>query len=331
MDFKESIPRLRIFAFLLFIIPTIALVGTLLVHNYLVSFNFEPGFKHNFEKTTPGNIEQIFCNEENNYCEINPTNYPREKLNDCIVNSLETTNIFKDDKLFSIKYEISQKENKNCIKNYNNLYKIFPLFYEAIYALKKNSKTNLGTSEVVNPFFYGETSISNIAKRYPLKFIFKPLLYLSAFFMVLYWIYFNKIFRNISNLERNFYFFKFGVLSAIFLFLHVFFLGWVFESEILTKLRRTFVVFFIFFEVMAQAFLIKQIFKFKNLVTNYLNLIVIYLKLIFVTFVCSFTFIMLTILIFYQLDAKIDYILEWNYFLILLLFYFLSFLMWKKI
>ena len=54
-------------------------------------------------------------------------------------------------------------------------------------------------------------------------------------------------------------------------------------------------------------------------------------KLIFVTFVCSFTFIMLTILIFYQLDAKIDYILEWNYFLILLLFYFLSFLMWKKI
>ena len=82
---------------------------------------------------------------------------------------------------------------------------------------------------------------------------------------------------------------------------------------------------------MAQAFLIKQIFKFKNLVTNYLNLIVIYLKLIFVTFVCSFTFIMLTILIFYQLDAKIDYILEWNYFLILLLFYFLSFLMWKKI
>ena len=89
MDFKESIPRLRIFAFLLFLIPTIALVGTLLIHNYLVSFNFEPGFKHNFEKTTPGNIEQIFCNEENNHCEINPTNYPREKLIEGLINGIQ--------------------------------------------------------------------------------------------------------------------------------------------------------------------------------------------------------------------------------------------------
>ena len=30
------------------------------------------------------------------------------------------------------------------------------------------------------------------------------------------------------------------------------------------------------------------------------------------------------------LSAKVDYILEWNYFLILLIYYLLSFLIWKK-
>ena len=66
-------------------------------------------------------------------------------------------------------------------------------------------------------------------------------------------------------------------------------------------------------------------------INNYLNLIIVFSKLIFVLVVCFFTIIILTILIFYDLDAKFDYILEWNYFLLLLIFYFLSFLMWKKL
>ena len=34
---------------------------------------------------------------------------------------------------------------------------------------------------------------------------------------------------------------------------------------------------------------------------------------------------------FQKCNDKLDYILEWNYFLVLLFFYFLSFLMWKKL
>ena len=109
-----------------------------------------------------------------------------------------------------------------------------------------------------------------------------------------------------------------------------FFLGWTFESEILTKLRRTYVVFFIFFEVAAQAFLIKKIFSVKNKIHKYLNITFVYLKAIFVIVIFSATLIILMILIKYNLEPKVDYILEWNYFLILLFFYFLSFLMWKK-
>ena len=148
--------------------------------------------------------------------------------------------------------------------------------------------------------------------------------------MVFYWFYYNRIFKILFNLPKNFYFFNFGILSAIFLLLHVFFLGWTFESEFLTKLRRTFVIFFIFFEVLAQAFLIKKIFTVKDKMKNYLNSVVIYLKLLFVISICLATFSILIILTIYDLSPKVDYILEWNYFLVLLFFYYLSFLMWKK-
>ena len=137
--------------------------------------------------------------------------------------------------------------------------------------------------------------------------------------------------KDLENSVKNYYFCSFGILSAIFLFLHVFFLGWTFESDFLTKLRRTYVVFFILFEVLAQAFLIKKIFSIKEKIGKYLKLIIVYLKLLFVSFICITTIIILIILMIYNLESKVDYILEWNYFLVLLLFYFLSFLMWKKI
>ena len=149
--------------------------------------------------------------------------------------------------------------------------------------------------------------------------------------MFFYWIYYNKIFKIILNSNKNNLFLIFGILSAFFLLLHVFFLGWIFESEFLTKLRRTFIVFFILFEILAQAFLIRKIFLTKDQINNYINYLVIYFKLIFVISIIIVTLLILFALSLYNLDSKIDYILEWNYFLVLLFFYFLSFLMWKKI
>ena len=148
--------------------------------------------------------------------------------------------------------------------------------------------------------------------------------------MIAYWIYYNLILNKLLNKQKINIFFIFGMLSAIFLLLHVIFLGWIFESEILTKLRRSYIVFFILFEVLAQAFLIKQIFKKKTEMSEYINKIVVYAKLIFVSLVCFSTLIILMVLILYNLDSKFDYILEWNYFLLLLLFYFLSSIMWKR-
>ena len=168
-------------------------------------------------------------------------------------------------------------------------------------------------------------------ESHPINHFFKPLLYMTVILMILYWVYYNNIIKNLVKSSKNFNFFTLGILSAIFLLLHVFFLGWTFESEFLTKLRRTFVVFFIFFEVLAQAFLIKKIFSIKDKMKRYLHSIIIYLKILFVLTICLGTISILIILMIYDLSSKIDYILEWNYFLVLLLFYYLSFLMWKKL
>ena len=350
---ENNIRRLRIIALLLFITPALALVGSLLVHNYLLSFNFSPDYNYNIKENLPGNSVSYLCNKENNYCaKTNISEFKEisefDKLDKCNIYDVwgdffynEGDNLklvrYEDinnfDKEFFYKFEVVNKLNEKCILNSKskNYYDLFPIFYEIIYKIKNNNKTILGTAKTVNPFIYGETSISNIVKRYPINFFFKPLLYLSVVLMISYWIYYNKVLKIFINSPKNFYFFNFGILSAIFLLLHVFFLGWTFESEFLTKLRRSFVIFFIFFEVLAQAFLIKKIFSFKDKMKDYLNSIIVYLKLLFVLLICFTTVSILTVLMIYDLDPKVDYILEWNYFLVLLFFYFLSFLMWKKL
>ena len=110
-----------------------------------------------------------------------------------------------------------------------------PFIFEKIFFFYYSSKISLGTMSV-NPILYGETSISNIVKRYPIKNIFKPLIYLSIIFMVSYWFYYNVIFNQILTKKKINLFFIFGILSSVFLLLHVIFLGWIFENEILTKL-----------------------------------------------------------------------------------------------
>ena len=69
MDVKKSIRILRIVALLLFITPSIGLLGSLIIHNYLVSFNFTHQPDYKFTEITPGISNKILCSEENGYCE----------------------------------------------------------------------------------------------------------------------------------------------------------------------------------------------------------------------------------------------------------------------
>ena len=245
MVLLNIIKKLRLSALLLFIIPSIALIGTLLFHNYLVSFNFHKDVITNFGMLGDGKVIKILCTKENEFCKkINSKK--SFKLSDCYKNDISTIFVTSDGKKVNIKpgeqikkinkkiyFKITRENelNNSCIMNSysGKLYNIFPFFFETIYKIKKSKKTALGTNEVVNPFLYGETSISNIAKRYPIKYLFKTFLYMGVIVMLFYWIYFNKVLKILNQNNKNYLFLAFGILSAIFLFLHVLFLGWVFE------------------------------------------------------------------------------------------------------
>ena len=358
-EINKVISRLRITAFLLFLIPTLALFGSIYIHNFLLNFQYEFSFKSKINLDgKPGDFYDLECNKNNNNCTSKTffkLNFEEKfkKLNQCykyktnyiyvvddvLYDSSELfynfkKGILKDkfkNKKISLRTYLENNINDNCIKNskYFIEYKIAPFVFDYLYNLDKK-KFDLGTSQEINPLFDGDTSISNIVKRYPLNYFFKPLLYISAFLMILYWFFYNKIFTNYLKRDVN-RFYTLGITSAFFLFLHVFFLGSEFEVEILNKIRRTLIVFFIFFELSAQIFLARDLFNKREELKKYSNSIIIYLKVYFVTIICIATLIIMTALIFINFESNVDYILEWNYFLILLIFYFLSAIIWKKL
>ena len=342
--------KLRRYAFLLFLVPTFGLLGSLFFHNFLFTYSYQ---HHSYEegKKYPS---KITCNVQNNYCLIENTT-KRQNLDDCqlfytdkyfLINGKKIKTENYEEKYFLFK--VLKKEflgakiekifvksdllDASCVKNssYYNIYKKVPFIFEFLSNLKSNNKYTGGTGVVVYPFLYGETSISNIVKRFPINYLFKPLLYITSILMIMYWLYYQKIFNLFEKEKRINKFLIFGVTSSIFLFFHVLFLGMEIENEIFKKFRRLIIVLFIFCELTAQFFLAKRIYFCRTLVESYTFKPVIYLKIAFVATIILISILILGILTFYNLPPNVDYFLEWNYFLVLLFFYLLSSIMWGK-
>tara|TARA_B100000795_G_C22607419_1_gene363702 strand:- start:257 stop:724 length:468 start_codon:yes stop_codon:yes gene_type:complete len=148
--------------------------------------------------------------------------------------------------------------------------------------------------------------------------------------MILYWLTYQRIFWNITEVKKINKFTVFGTLSGVFLFFHVFFLGTTIDNEIFNKIRKLILVLFILFEILAQFFLTKRLYLNFNKFNKYISQKILHIKIIFVSLIVLSSVFIIGILSFNDLDSKIDYILEWNYFALLLLFYLLSALMWRK-
>jgi hypothetical protein len=342
----------------LFIFSFLSLILSLWLQNTLVKFKYNSGINSEKIKSSKFYSIKINCSDNNKKCAkvwfdiIKPS----ENLGGCyiyyykksyIVNNkkFEQQNIFTktlDKKNYwvlkpefigkDIEFQlIGLDKNEGCIKNSQiyNFYKIFPFYHEFIHQLKSNSKTKLGANVTINPFFNGETSISNIVKRFPINYIFKSFLFVSVIFMYLYWVNYRRLFIEIFNSKNN-KFFYFGIASAIFLFFHVLFLGAEFESKIFQFIRKLIIVFFILSEIIAQFNLSIILFKNKKNLNNFCNTYIINIKLFFVVIISFISLIVVALLLIYNLSSKVDYILEWNYFAGLLFYYLLSFMMWKK-
>ena len=361
--------RLRKVSFFLFLIPTIALFLSIAVNNILISFhwNADTISLDNLPLSTKCNKQNNFCinTESNNSHRFGPLTTlfedqikifdPNSKLSTCDGYSTYFYIMIDDQKLDVKKYkekyftkkkiknefinkdikifmDKSGKKNLNCIKNWNyyKIYKIFPFPYELINKIQLNPLYVPATSSITFPLLDGATSISNMVKRFPINLMFKPLLYITSILMLFYWIIYQKTFDKITGQKKIFKFSLFGIASSIFLFFHILLLGSEFDAYWFKTLRKLIIVLFILCELVAQSFLVRRIFMIKDLLQKYTHKIMINIKITFIITILTTTVIILLILSITNLSSNIDYILEWNYFLLLLIFYFLSFLMWKK-
>ena len=262
--------------------------------------------------------------------------YYKAKKDDGTFITSTTDSIFTDYKASEITYVYEKTEilNQRCVKNNKFAYFLLSNFNSLekilINSIKKNAS---GFSAIKNPYLYGEVSISRTARYYPATFIFKPFIVLSAIFLFFYWKNNLNLFNNFKdkkilvNFSKTFFYL--GSLSCLFLAMHAIFMGLDFDSKLFAQIRRSIIILFIFFELAAQIFLTKHLFKYKEDIKKYINIFILKIKITFVAFVFILTIVSFSFLAFTDLSTEMKHILEWNYFSFLLIYYFLSRLLWK--
>ena len=180
------------------------------------------------------------------------------------------------------------------------------------------------------PYFDGEVSISRTVRDYPLYLIFKPAMFITSLLLVRYWLNTKKIINFFDeNYIQNKKIIFFGIGSAVLLVIHSIFLGIKFDNDLYKLFRRVVMLSFIIFELIAQAYFINFMYKSKNKLLPFINEFFLKIKRILITTLISISIIVLPFLPFDNFKF-LKHAIEWNVFLGVILFYLLTFFMWKK-
>ena len=180
------------------------------------------------------------------------------------------------------------------------------------------------------PYIDGGASISRTARVFPTYLIFKPAMFLTAYLLIRYWLYIKNIIFNLYGEHKNIKkILIFGIGSAICLIIHSVFLGIKFDYDIYKLFRRVIMLLFIIFEVVAQAYLVITFYLIKNKLLNFINIRFLKLKAILVS-ILIFVMIVSIPIVSMPGNKHIKHALEWDFFLGVILFYVLTFFMWKK-
>ena len=187
----------------------------------------------------------------------------------------------------------------------------------------------IGRSGFSIPYLDGSLSISRASRTFPQYLIFKPSMIITAILLYYYWKNNNELVNKLYVTDENFKFKTFGILSAIFLAIHSVFLGIKFDIQIYKLFRRVVLLLFIIFELIAQGFLVFHLYKLKNKLDKFINKKILIIKMILVTILVFVAFISLPTLV-TKGNTHFKHMLEWNYFVGVILFYLLSRLFWKR-
>jgi len=338
---NQLIGKIRRYSLFAFLLPLIAINLCLLLYTLLGSIESFPIANWNqkisqysaeeYIQRFNGNAARTFTNCPKYTLTLSARTYDNQK----IVSPKKLTHLLENHKVKYIIIEQSNVPSKICVKNYKIGYFLLKNFSSLEKILIKAQKgARSGFASIKNPYLYGEVSISRTARYFPAILIFKPLIILSGIFLILYWKNNLSLFRefkhrNILNDFSNL-FFHFGILSSIFLILHASFLGLDIDSKLFSKIRKAIIVSFIFFEILAQIYFTKNLFKFKNKLKNYLSSTILNIKIVFVITIFFVTVVVFALLIFADLNNSTKHMLEWNYFSILLIYYLLSRFLWNS-
>ena len=349
MKSNSFVSKIKIYSIVAFLLPLLTINSCLLLYKILGNIELYPTWNWNakiIERTFNPNITKSYSSFSFVDCpKYKFKEYAVTTENDVIlvvkedgrtrVNQEKVKYLIENNRIKSHRFESVESINLQCVKNYKYLNLILNNFSSLekilIVAQKNNSS---GFSSTKNPYFYGEVSISRTARYFPATFIFKPFIILSAIFLFLYWKnnlnLFNEL-RNNNVLNRfSERFFYLGVLSCVFLILHASLLGLDFDSKLFDKIRRLIIILFILFELSAQILLTRSLYKFRRELKKHIRSFIILVKITFVIIVLSGTGIVFAFLVWGNLSTEVKHIFEWNYFSILLIYYLLSRLLWKR-
>lgn len=194
-------------------------------------------------------------------------------------------------------------------------------------------------TETTLPYIDGRISISAAVRGYYTNnFIFKPAIFLCCIFMFLYWNNYKNLMKKIIETKKSEinYFFIAGVASAIFLFLHAYFLGkpdWkeLYDVDLYKSFRRFIIISFILLELIAQFLLVIKLTKIRKSILHLIKQKVLWIKLSFSIFLIIFTIVVALVMGLINQSDVFNNIVEWNYVVLLLVYYLLSFFIWKKV
>lgn len=176
------------------------------------------------------------------------------------------------------------------------------------------------------PNFEGCTSISRAGRNVPVKYFFKPMMYLYSFILFLYWYKFLEILNKFKISEKKFSFFSF--FSVLFLILYIIFLG---EGKIYEFFRRIGIYIYIFFTVITQFLVSNKLYFLKKKIIKIYNF-----KFIKINYYLTFFLVISGIILLPVLIIKIDNfpeiknIISWNYFFLIQLYFLFFSLSIKK-
>ena len=197
---------------------------------------------------------------------------------------------------------------------------LLPIF-TVIISYLLSIKLNLVVSCIPN--IEGCTSISRSGRYYPVNIFFKFFLFLSGLLIIFYW-YYNYIFFKQKNklIKLNFIF---GILSILFLFLYLIFLG---DNSYYYKFFRKIGIFiYLLFSVISGLILSIIYYKQKKKFNSKLVNIKLYLNYLLTSCgIILFPFMIAKI----ENVSEIRNIISWNYFFLIQINFLLSHFIWKN-